>query len=70
MRGKKSTDANAWVIPKKLTMRICCGKTAEIYDIIGLIAPILAGFKIDLHDLVISSCMWDDLYLISIAVCG
>ena len=60
VRGKKGTGENAWVIPDKLTLRICSGKTAEIYDLIGLIAPILAGFKIDLHELVLSSYTWDD----------
>ena len=44
----------------KLTKRICMGKVAEIYDIIGLIAPITAGFKVDLHALVASSYAWDD----------
>ena len=36
------------------------GKVAEIFDLCGLAAPITAGLKIDLHDLVVSSYDWDD----------
>ena len=60
VRGKKKIDENSFVIPKKLTRKICLGKMAEIYDLIGLVAPINAGFKIDMHKLVKSTYGWDD----------
>ena len=41
-------------------MKICAGKKAKIFDISGLILPITAAFKIDLHELHLSSYTWDD----------
>ena len=60
VRGKKRMTDDAWVVPAKLTKRICMGKVAEIYDIIGFISPITAGFKLDIRSLVSSSYSWDD----------
>ena len=60
IRGRKVVDEKSGVIPKKLTMKVCSGKVAEIFDIGGLVAPILASFKIDLHDLILSRYGWDD----------
>ena len=37
---------------------MCAGKVGEIFDVCGLAAPIVAGFKIDLRELVNSSYDW------------
>ena len=47
-------------LPEKLTKRICLGKTAEMFDLCGLITPIMAGLKLDIRDLVLLGCNWDD----------
>ena len=57
-RGKKNDDEDSRKVPNKLTMRICAGKVAEIFDLIGFLCPITAGFKLDIHDLH-SSYDWD-----------
>ena len=59
-RGKKSTDPECYEIPKKLTRRIITCKVCEIWDLVGLLVPIVARFKIDLHDLVTRKLQWDD----------
>ena len=58
-RGRKEESAASWVIPEKLTKRICAGKVGEMFDLTGLALPITAAFKIDLHDLH-SKYGWDD----------
>ena len=58
-RGRKEESAASWVIPEKLTKRICAGKFGEMFDLTGLALPITAAFKIDLHDLH-SKYGWDD----------
>ena len=50
-RGKKPSN-KINTIPSKLTRRHCVSKVSEIYDLTGLITPITAGMKIDLHTLV------------------
>ena len=60
VRGKRVATEDSEKVPKKLTMKICAGKNAEIFDISGLILPITAAFKIDLHELHLSSYTWDD----------
>ena len=60
-RGKRSEDEDSCKIPDKLTKRICAGKVAELFDISGLVAPIIGGFKIDirvLHE--IACCGWEE----------
>ena len=47
-RGKKPSN-KINTIPSKLTRRHCVSKVSEIYDLTGLITPITAGMKIDLH---------------------
>ena len=49
-RKKSSTKINA--IPSKLTRRHCVSKVSEIDDLTGLVTPITAGMKTDLHTLV------------------
>ena len=48
-------------MPQKLTRRQCVSKSAEIFDIAGLITPITATLKIDLHELVQRKIGWDDV---------
>ena len=50
-RGKKSSS-KINTIPNKLTRKHSVSKISEIYDLTGLITPIAAGMKIDLHTLV------------------
>ena len=58
-RGRKPTLQST--IPKDLTRRQCVAKVAELYDITGLITPIVATMKLDLHDLVTRKMDWDDI---------
>ena len=58
-RGRKPTLQST--IPKDLTRRQCVAKVAELYDITGLITPIVATMKMDLHDLVNRKMDWDDV---------
>ncbi|XP_066921417.1 uncharacterized protein [Clytia hemisphaerica] len=50
-RGRKPTLVSS--VLKDLTRRQCVAKVAELYDITGLITPIVATMKLDLHDLVL-----------------
>ena len=58
-RGKKNRETMN-VIPKVLTRRHCSSKVAEIFDILGKIAPLVAAMKIDLRDLCDRQLDWDD----------
>ena len=58
-RGRKPTLVS--FVPKDLTRRQCVAKVAELYDITGLITPIVATMKLDLHDLVKRQMDWDDV---------
>ena len=58
IRGKKKESIND--IPTKLTRRHCASKIAEVYDMTGLLTPITAIMKLDLHNLVTRKLDWDD----------
>ena len=58
VRGKKSGDG-VGVIPAILTKWHCVSRSSEVFDIIGLVAPLLGGIKIDISDLHIRCPMWD-----------
>ena len=58
-RGKKSSN-KINTIPSKFTRQHCVSKVSEIYNLTGLITPITAGMKIDLHTLVQRKLNWDD----------
>ena len=45
----------------KLTRRICASKSASIFDLPGLLAPILAGVKCLMRDTVKATSDWDDI---------
>ena len=59
-RGKKSESEESFQIPYKLTKKICAGKVAEIFDLLGLLAPIVGGFKLNIRDLVKALCGWEE----------
>ena len=59
-RGKKPIQQDN-KIPTKLTRRHCVSKVSEIYDLTGMITPITAAMKIDLHTLVKRGLSWDDV---------
>ena len=58
-RGRK--DGKIQKIPTNLTRRICTSKVAEIFDLTGMMTPIIATMKHDLHDLVLRKLSWDDV---------
>ena len=54
---RKSKSSNE--IPT-LTKRICASVLPSLFDLIGLAAPVFAGMKLDLHDLVVAGYdEWD-----------
>ena len=57
-RGKKPKQIQE--VPDELTRRQCVSKMAEIFDIAGLVTPIIATMKVDLHKLVEKRMDWDD----------
>jgi hypothetical protein len=46
-RGKKPSG-EVGVIPDDFTRRDCAGKVGEVFDLRGLVAPIVSGWKVDL----------------------
>ena len=46
-RGRKAIN-NAGVIPENLTLRDCVSRTAEVFDPIGRVAPLLGTMKLDI----------------------
>ena len=44
----------------KLTRRICASKSSSIFDIMGLLSPVLAGIKVLMSETVKSTSGWDD----------
>ena len=48
-------------VPEKLKRGMCCSKAAEIYDLTGLLTPITATFKVDLHRMVERKLDWQDI---------
>jgi len=57
-RGKKPKQIKE--VPQALTRRQCMSKVAEVFDIAGLVTPITATLKVDLHKLVLRRMEWDD----------
>ena len=56
----KSSMANIGKIPEKFTRKQCASKVAEVFDLTGKVAPIVAGFKLDLRMLIQRKLQWDD----------
>ena len=48
--GKKSEQCLG-KIPKRLTRKNCASRVGEVFDLNGRFAPLIAQFKMDLHDL-------------------
>ena len=59
LRGRKRPEASG-IIPSVLTLRHCVSRTAEVFDLVGRVAPILAGLKVDINALHMRSLGWDD----------
>ena len=58
VRGKKMSTSPG--IPSNLTRRQCLSKVSELFDLTGMITPITAAMKLDLHVLVQRKLDWDD----------
>ncbi len=59
VRGKKST-VGAGIVPEKLTMTECSRVYHEVFDLCGKVAPLTAGFKIDMSELHRRKLNWED----------
>ena len=59
-RWKKSAEASNGK-PNKLTRRQCASKVAQIFDLVGRIAPLFAAMKHDLQVLSQRQLDWDDV---------
>ena len=57
-RGRRQTPMSE--VPSCLTRRQCVSKVAEIFDLTGMVTPLTAAMKLDLHDLVQRKLDWDD----------
>ena len=58
-RGRKSSSGNG-ILPEKLTLTNCVGRAGEIFDPMGLAAPIVAGLKVDISTLHKQCIGWGD----------
>ena len=45
----------------KLTRRICASKAASVFDLTGLLAPVMAGVKVLMRDTVKATTEWDEM---------
>ena len=57
-RGRKTVAIHE--IPDKLTPGDCRSKVGEIFDMTGLLTPITAPMKVDLHKLIQRKLKWDE----------
>ena len=57
-RGRLPNTIDAKLVPLILTRKHCHSQVARIYDITGLLTPITAGMKEDLHDFVDRGIPW------------
>ena len=57
VRGKHISSCNE--IPTTLTRRQCLSKVSEVFDLTGMITPLTASMKLDLHTLVERKLNWD-----------
>ena len=58
-RGRKTSIIKE--VPVNLTRRHCASKVAEIYDLTGMLTPITASMKVDLHEQVTRKLDWVDV---------
>ena len=59
-RGKKEISEETKRIPTILTRKHCQGKVSEIFDIVGKVAPLTGGMKVDLRDFVDRGIGWKE----------
>ena len=62
-RGRRPTPVDGDLkeaLSKCFTKRILTGLVASIFDPLGLVTPIVAGLKLDLHELCTLELDWDD----------
>ena len=59
IRGKHVPSCHE--VPSNLTRRQCLSKVSEVFDLTGLITPLTASMKLDLHTLVERKLNWDDV---------
>ena len=59
VRGRKNTE-RVGIIPEKLTLQNCASRAAEVYDLLGRVAPIMGGIKIDISTLHKRCAGWND----------
>ena len=57
---KRKQSSRSSEIPEKFTRRQCLSKVAEIFDLTGMLTPITAAMKLDLHTLVQRRLNWED----------
>ena len=48
------------MVPKEFTRRICVGKVAELFDLLGKVTPLTCVMKLDLRELSTRKLEWDD----------
>ena len=60
VKGKKMILKDSCIVPQILTRRHCVSKVAELFYLTGLITPVTASMKLDLHTLVQRKLDWDD----------
>ena len=59
VRGRKAEAITE--VPGDLTKWHCASKLGEIYDLPGFATPLVAGMKMDLHELNVRKLDWDDI---------
>ena len=57
-RGQRKSPV--FEVPDSVTRRQCLSKVAEIFDLTGMLTPLTASMKLDLHTLVQRGLNWDD----------
>lgn len=63
-RGKKPEPVKGdfgVALKEKFTLRVLLSKTAGVYDPLGLVTPVMAKLKMDLHSITRLKPGWDDL---------
>ena len=63
-RGKKTSSINH--VPENLSKRHCVSKVGKIFDFTGIVTPLVAGMKIELHELTNRKRDWDDILPINV----
>ena len=58
--GEKIVTELSFAIPENLKKLILAGQVGEIFDVTGLIGPIVTHMKLDLHKITILHLSWED----------